>query len=66
MLLKMKYKPLQTLPIGAAFLAIGLVINRFLPENNFFDFMAGLFLGLSLVLNFRYVFNHSGKKLSRE
>ena len=47
----MKNKQFLTLPFGLIFLAIALIIERFFPENDGFDFIAGFLIGLSIVLN---------------
>jgi hypothetical protein len=60
----MKYKQYSELPIGVLLLAIALLIERFLPENNVFDFTVGLLIGLSIVLNLKYAYKRSKKTLS--
>jgi hypothetical protein len=57
----MKRKQLLAMPIGVLFLALALLIGRFLPSNNIFNFMEGLFIGLSIVLNVYYVIVTSKK-----
>jgi len=52
----MKIKQVLALPIGMIFLAIAILMEKFLPSNHLFDFMVGLFTGLSLVLNIYYIF----------
>jgi hypothetical protein len=51
----MNTEQIQNRPIGVIFLAVALVINRFLSGSPFLDFMAGLLTGLSLVLNIKYI-----------
>ncbi len=60
----MKYKQFSELPIGVLLLAIALLIERFLPENNVFDFTVGLLIGLSIVLNLKYAYKRSKKTLN--
>ncbi|MBW8334208.1 MAG: hypothetical protein K0M40_19480 [Prolixibacteraceae bacterium] len=48
-------KQLASIPAGMIFLVFAILIDRFLPQNNFLDFLAGMFTGLSIVLNVRYV-----------
>jgi hypothetical protein len=61
----MKRKQLLTMPIGVLFLAIALLIGRFLPGNNLFNFLEGLFIGLSIALNIYSVIVTS-KKIKKE
>lgn len=44
-----------SLPIGMISLALGIILNRFLPENELTDFCMGFLLGLSIVLNIYYM-----------
>jgi hypothetical protein len=60
----MKYKQLSSQPIGLLLLAIAILIERFLPENNGLDFIAGFLFGLSIVLNISYIYKRSKKTLS--
>ena len=48
-------KQLVSIPAGMIFLAFAILIDRFLPQTNFLDFLAGMFTSLSIVLNVRYV-----------
>ncbi|MDP2890673.1 MAG: hypothetical protein Q8P34_17130 [Bacteroidota bacterium] len=48
-------KQLASIPAGMIFLVFAILIDRFLPQNNFLDFLAGMCTGLSIVLNVRYV-----------
>jgi len=50
----MNFQKFSTLPIGLMFLAIALVMQRFLPESNLVNFSVGLLIGLSIVLNIYY------------
>ena len=59
----MKNISLSAFPFGMVLLAIAILMDRYLPENNLVDFIDGLLLGLSLVLNIGYVFNCSRKIL---
>lgn len=52
---KFKMKQLLAGPIGVTLLALSVIVSRFFPETAFFDFFAGLLLGLSLVLNLYYI-----------
>jgi len=52
----MKIKQVLALPIGMIFLGIAILMDKFLPANRLYDFMVGLFTGLSLVLNIYYIF----------
>jgi hypothetical protein len=61
----MKLKYLLSLPVGMVMLGIALLMEKFLPSNNFLDFIVGLLIGLSLVLNIYYigsVIRHSRKE----
>ena len=44
------------MPIGMILLAIAIILNRFLPENNVNDFLIGFLFGLSIALNIYYIF----------
>ncbi|HAH25478.1 MAG TPA: hypothetical protein DCL77_17270 [Prolixibacteraceae bacterium] len=59
----MKDKRLLVLPIGIVFLGISILMERFLPPTDLFDFLEGLLIGLSIALNLRYVFIRSRKTL---
>ncbi|MFW9847286.1 MAG: hypothetical protein ACFFD6_11085 [Candidatus Thorarchaeota archaeon] len=39
------------IPLGCICLAIALLIDRFLPENEFLSFLIGILIGLSITLN---------------
>ncbi len=52
----MKIKEALALPIGMIFLSIAILMGKFLPANNLFDFIEGLFSGLSIALNIYYIF----------
>ena len=39
------------LPIGLLSFAISIILNRFLSGYNYIDFIAGFFMGLSIVFN---------------
>jgi len=39
------------LPIGLSSLAIALIIERFLPSSNGFNFITGFLIGISVVFN---------------
>ncbi|GEM_PF-2471785 len=60
----MKFRQLSEWHWGVGLFAIALVMNRFLPSNNLFDFIEGLLTGLSIVLNLQYAFKRSRKTLS--
>jgi hypothetical protein len=60
----MKFKQLTERPIGVLLLAIALLIERFLPENNGLDFLAGFLFGLSIVLNITFIQRRSKKTIS--
>jgi len=50
----MKYQKFSALPLGVIFLAVALVMQRFLPISNLVNFSVGLLIGLSIVLNIYY------------
>ena len=52
----MKIQQVLALPIGMIFLAIAILMEKFLSTNNFLDFIEGFFTGLSIVLNIYYIF----------
>ncbi|MCX6236061.1 MAG: hypothetical protein NTY07_00660 [Bacteroidia bacterium] len=60
----MKRQQVLALPIGMICLAIAILMEKFLPANNFLDFIEGLLTGLSIVLNIYYIFavSHKNKK----
>lgn len=57
----MTRKQLLALPIGMLLLAIALLMEKFLPGNNFLDFTEGFLIGLSIVLNIYYLIGTSRK-----
>lgn len=60
----MNNQPVLTWPLGTGLFAIAILMNRFLPATNLFDFIEGFLTGLSIVLNLRYAFNRSRRTLS--
>jgi len=52
----MKIKQVLALPVGMIFLAIAIMMEKFLPANHLYDFIEGLFTGLSIVLNIYFIF----------
>ena len=48
-------------PAGLILFAAAILIQRFLPSSPGFDFLAGLFTGLSLVLILSTIFNFTRK-----
>jgi len=52
----MKLEKVLALPIGMICLAIAILMGKFLPVTNLFDFIEGLLTGLSIVLNIYYIF----------
>jgi hypothetical protein len=60
----MKFRQLAGWQLGTGLFAIAILMNRFLPSNNAFDFIEGLLTGLSIALNLQYAFKRSGKTLS--
>ena len=56
----------KKIPYGALALALAIVIQRFLPANGLFDFLAGFLLGLSLVLNISYILNLRKLRMAKE
>lgn len=59
----MKNKSFWMLPIGTLFLAIALMMGRFLPGSNFSDFMQGFLVALSLVFNLKFAYRHYKQRL---
>ena len=51
----MKLKYALTLPLGMILLAIGIIMEKFLPSSPILDFIEGLLFGLSIVLNIYYI-----------
>ncbi len=60
----MNNKNFLSWPLGAGLFAIAILMNRFLPANNLFDFIEGFLTGLSIVLNLQYVFKRSRRMLN--
>lgn len=58
----MKDKQFLALPIGIVLLGISILMGRFLPSTDLFDFLEGLLIGLSIALNIGYVIYHVRKK----
>ena len=54
--MKNKLTHVLAMPIGMILLAIAIILNRFLPENNVNDFLIGFLFGLSIALNIYYIF----------
>lgn len=56
----MKFRPLaQTkyaLPIGIFALAVAILMERFLPSSQGYNFIEGFLFGISIVFNMSYVF----------
>ncbi len=52
---KMKFQNALTLPIGMIFLATAMVMEKFLPGNDLYDFVEGVLIGLSVILNIYYI-----------
>lgn len=48
-------KQIASTQAGVILFALAILIDRFLPQTNLFDFLAGMFTGLSILLNVRYV-----------
>ncbi|HEY3370239.1 MAG TPA: hypothetical protein VGK10_05280 [Prolixibacteraceae bacterium] len=59
----MKYQQLLAYPIGTLLLAIALLMGRFLPGSHVVDFLEGLFIGLSIVLNLSFAFKRSRRAI---
>ena len=53
---KWKLQQVLALPIGMIFLAIAILMEKFLNGNSLFDFIEGMLTGLSIVLNIYYIF----------
>lgn len=49
------------IPIGGICLAIALVVDRFLPENDVLSFLIGILIGLSITLNLVGLYRSRGK-----
>ncbi len=52
----MKQSQILTLPIGMILLAIAILIEKYSPQSNCLDFIIGLLLGLSVLLNIAYIY----------
>ena len=50
--------------IGQLSLAVSIILNHFVKENEFVSFLIGLFTGLSIVFNFAFLLNR--KKLETQ
>jgi hypothetical protein len=60
----MNYQQVLTWPLGAGLFAVAILMNRFLPATDLFNFIEGFLTGLSIVLNLRYAFNRSKRTIS--
>ena len=64
---KMKQSRLLTQPIGMICLAVAILMGKFLPGNNLNDFIEGFLIGISIVLNIRFiVINSTVNKRSQQ
>jgi hypothetical protein len=52
----MKLKKILTMPIGILLIAVAVFMEKFLPGNDTLDFVIGLLIGLSMVLNICFIF----------
>lgn len=59
----MKTKNFLAMPIGIILMAIAIIMMKFLPSNNIFDFIEGFLIGLSIVLNIFYIYSISKKNI---
>jgi len=57
----MKTQNFLTMPIGIILMAIAIIMIKFLPGNNIFDFIEGLLIGLSIALSISYMYTNSKK-----
>ena len=57
----MKKQNLLAMPIGIILMAIAIIMIKFLPSNNIYDFIEGVLIGLSIVLNLFYMYFISKK-----
>ncbi len=57
----MRTQNLLAMPTGIILMAIAIIMIKFFPVNNMFDFIEGFLIGLSIVLNIFYMFNISKK-----
>lgn len=48
-------KKVTAMPIGIILLSIAILMEKYLPDNSILDFIEGLFIGLSLVINIYYI-----------
>ena len=60
----MKNKRLLSIPVGILLLAIALILERFFPANDGLDFISGFLIGLSIVLNLKYISLRSKRTIS--
>lgn len=51
----MKLPKVLAQPVGMILLAIALMMEKFLPATTLFDFIKGLFFGISIILNIYYI-----------
>ena len=51
----MRLQYILTLPLGMVLLAIAILMEKFLASNCYLDFIEGLLIGLSLVLNIYFI-----------
>ncbi len=61
----MRLRYILTLPLGMLLLAVAILMVKFVPANNFTDFVEGLLLGMSVVLNLYCIIgiiHHSRKR----
>ena len=58
---QMKDNRFLALRIGIVLLGISILMERYLPSTNWIDFLEGLFIGLSIALNFSYAFRRFRK-----
>ena len=57
----MKKQNLLAMPIGIILMAIAIIMIKFLLSNNIYDFIEGVLIGLSIVLNLFYMYFISKK-----
>jgi hypothetical protein len=57
----MKLKQTLMMPVGMLLLAGAIVMQKFLPHNDLFDFTSGVLIGLSIALNIGYIIAISRK-----
>jgi hypothetical protein len=51
----MRLRQALAMPIGMILLAIAILMGKFLPHGNILDFIIGVLIGLSIVLNICYI-----------